>query len=76
MESCKHFFDLLQKAFQIGFITGPVKENGIALYFTYLQIQVIAVDYYFKQFLDNVLAMQYFRFRYKLSKPAYIGHKQ
>jgi hypothetical protein len=57
MESCKHFFDLLQKAFQIGFITGPVKENGISLYFAYLQIQMIAVNYYFKQLLDDVLAM-------------------
>jgi hypothetical protein len=75
MESRKHFFDLLQKAFQIWFFTRPVKENGIALYFAYLQIQMIAVYEYFKQFLDNMLAMYYFRFRHKLSKPAYIGHK-
>jgi hypothetical protein len=76
MEPGKHFFDLLQEAFEIGFITWPVKENGITLYFAYLQIQMIAVYYYFKQFLDYVLTMQYFRFRHKLSKPAYIGHKQ
>ena len=40
--------DLLQQAFQVRFVTRPVKENGITLYFTYLQIQMITVYQYFK----------------------------
>src|SRR5690349_18685857 len=48
MKSCKHLLDLLKQAFQIGFITRPVKENGIPLYLAYLQIQMIAVNNYFQ----------------------------
>src|SRR4030095_5681651 len=75
VKSRKHFLDLLKQAFQVRFFTRPVKENGISLYFAYLQIQMIAIYNYFKQFLHNVLAVHDFRFRHTLSEAAYIRHK-
>src|SRR6476469_9261764 len=58
MKRCKHLTDLLKELFSRRRIAEPIKENGIAFHFGYLQPDIIRLDQLFQKLFDDVLAVR------------------
>jgi hypothetical protein len=75
MKGDEHLLDLLEELFSGWRTTKPIKQNGIAFYFGYLQPDVIGLHQFFEQLLDNVTTVRNLGGLHELRKAADIGNE-